>query len=68
MNELTTSYEGIRQDLLTFLAQKAYKLGDFSLSSGKKSSHYVNCKPVSLSGTGLVSISSLLLSHIDQNS
>ena len=67
MNELTTSYEGIRQDLLTLLAQKSYKFGDFSLSSGKKSSHYVNCKPVSLSGKGLVSISSLLLSHIDLN-
>ena len=67
MNELTTSYEEIRQDLLTFLAQKSYKFGDFSLSSGKKSSHYVNCKPVSLSGKGLVSISSLLLSHIDLN-
>ena len=67
MNELTTSYEGIRKDLLTFLAQKAYKFGDFSLSSGKKSSHYVNCKPVSLSGKGLVSISSLFLSHIDLN-
>ncbi len=65
MNELTISYEGIREDLLTFLAQKSYKFGDFSLSSGKKSSHYVNCKPVSLSGRGLVSISSLLLSHID---
>ncbi len=65
MNELTTSYEEIRRDLLTFLAQKSYKFGDFSLSSGKKSSHYVNCKPVSLSGRGLVSISSLLLSHIE---
>ncbi len=68
MNELMTSFQGIRNDLLTFLAQKAYKFGDFSLSSGKKSSHYVNCKPVSLSGKGLVSISSLMLSHIDQNS
>ncbi len=68
MNELTTSYEGIRKDLLTFLAQKAYKFGNFSLSSGKKSSHYVNCKPVSLSGKGLVSISSLLLSHVDLHS
>ena len=67
MNELTTSYEGIRKDHLTFLAQKSYKFGDFSLSSGKRSSHYVNCKPVSLSGKGLVSISSLLLSHIDLN-
>ena len=67
MNELNTSYEGIRQNLLNSLAQKAYKFGDFSLSSGKKSSHYVNCKPVSLSGRGLVSISTLLLSHIDLN-
>jgi len=67
MNPLNPSYDGMKENLLTLLAQKAYKFGDFSLASGKKSSHYVNCKPVSLSGEGLLSISSLFLKQIDEN-
>ena len=65
MNPLNRSSDGIKEKLLTLLAQKAYKFGDFSLASGKKSSHYVNCKPVSLSGSGLLSISSLFLEQIN---
>ena len=67
MNPLNPSSDGIKENLLTLLAQKAYRFGDFSLASGKKSSHYVNCKPVSLSGEGLLSISSLFLKQIDEN-
>jgi orotate phosphoribosyltransferase len=67
MNPLNPSLDGIKENLLTLLAQKAYRLGDFSLASGKKSPHYVNCKPVSLSGLGLLSISSLFLKQINQS-
>ena len=67
MNSLNSSYTGIKENLLTLLAQKAYRFGDFSLASGKKSSHYVNCKPVSLSGPGLLSISTLFLNQINEN-
>ena len=67
MISLNSSYDAMKENLLTLLAQKAYKFGDFSLSSGKKSSHYVNCKPVTLSGEGLLSISSLFLKQIDAN-
>ncbi len=67
MNPLNPSYDGMKENLLTLLAQKAYRFGDFSLASGKKSAHYVNCKPVSLSGEGLLSISSLFLKLIDEN-
>ncbi len=67
MNPLNPSSDGIKENLLTLLAQKAYKFGDFSLASGKKSSHYVNCKPVSLSGPGLLSISSLFLKQINKS-
>ena len=67
MNPLNSSYDEMKENLLTLLAQKAYRFGDFSLASGKKSSHYVNCKPVSLSGEGLLSISSLFLKQIDEN-
>ena len=67
MNQLHSSIDGIKENLLTLLAQRAYRFGDFSLASGKKSSHYVNCKPVSLSGKGLLWISSLFLKEIDEN-
>ena len=66
MNPLKPSSDGLRENLLTLLAQKAYKYGDFSLASGKKSSHYVNCKPVSLSGIGLLTISSLFMKQIKE--
>ena len=65
MNPLNSSCDEMKEKLLTFLAKKAYRFGEFSLASGKKSSHYVNCKPVSLSGEGLLSISSLFLKQID---
>jgi len=67
MNSLNPLYEGMKENLLTLLAQKAYRFGDFSLASGKKSSHYVNCKPVTLSGEGLLSISTLFLNQINVN-
>ena len=67
MNPLNSSLDGIKENLLTLLAQQAYRFGDFSLASGKKSSHYVNCKPVSLSGPGLLSISSLFLKQLNES-
>ena len=67
MNPLNSSLDGIKENLLTLLAQKAYRFGDFSLASGKKSSHYVNCKPVSLSGQGLLLTSSLFLRQINKS-
>ena len=66
MTSLNLSLDEIKENLLTLLAQKAYRFGDFSLASGKKSSHYVNCKPVSLSGQGLLLISSLFLRQINK--
>ena len=67
MTPLNSSLDGIKENLLTLLAQQAYRFGDFSLASGKKSSHYVNCKPVSLSGPGLLSISSLFLKQLNES-
>ena len=67
MTQLNPSLDGIKENLLTLLAQQAYRFGDFSLASGKKSSHYVNCKPVSLSGPGLLSISSLFLKQLNES-
>ncbi len=65
MNPLPKPIEACKDELLTRLATEAYRHGDFTLTSGRKSNHYVNCKPVSLSGTGLVLLSISLLEHVD---
>ncbi len=68
MNPLYNSNEADRDKLLNLLAERAYINGDFQLSSGKRSHHYVNCKPVSLSGIGLSLLSRLLLEEVDKDS
>ena len=54
----------MRDELLQLLKRDAYKKGEFKLSSGKTSEHYVNCKPVTLNGVGLRYVSNLSLIHI----
>nr|YP_002049148.1 Orotate phosphoribosyltransferase [Paulinella chromatophora]ACB42938.1 Orotate phosphoribosyltransferase [Paulinella chromatophora] len=54
--------------LLTKLAEVAYSSGNFKLSSGRTSDHYVNCKPVTLSGNGLVLTAALLLEQVEYQS
>ena len=53
--------------LLHLLKEKAYKYGDYTLSSGKPSEHYVNCKPVTLSCEGNALLSHLMLKCIDDD-
>ena len=54
----------MKEELLELLKKYAYKKGEFKLSSGKTSEHYVNCKPVTLTGRGLTLSSLLLLSNV----
>ena len=54
----------MKEELLELLKKDAYKKGEFKLSSGKSSEHYVNCKPVTLTGRGLTLASLLLLSNV----
>jgi len=54
-----------RDYLLEMIVSKCYKYGNFLLSSGNLSSHYVNCKPVTLSAKGLLLISRLFLKKIE---
>ncbi len=68
MNFTFDSVKNHRDDLLNLLASNCYKYGDFTLSSGKKSHHYVNCKPVSLSGFGLLLLSQMMLEHVEESS
>ena len=55
----------MKEELLELLKKDAYKKGEFKLSSGKTSEHYVNCKPVTLSGRGLTLSSLLLLKEVE---
>ncbi len=57
--------EASRDKLLTLLATFAYRQGSFTLSSGQNSNHYVNCKPVTLSGVGLAALSTAILERIE---
>ena len=54
-----------RNELLSLLKTHAYKKGEYTLSSGKKSEHYVNCKPVTLSARGITLASLLMLKEVD---
>ena len=56
-----------RQTLLKLLKERAYRKGQYTLSSGKESEHYVNCKPVTLSCEGNALLSHLMLKHIEKN-
>ncbi len=57
-----------RKTLLNLLRERAYKKGKFTLSSGKESEHYINCKPVTLSCEGNALCSHLMIEHIEDNS
>ena len=56
-----------RQRLLELLAEHAYRHGSFTLASGRTSNHYVNCKPVSLSGAGLALLATQMLELVEPN-
>ena len=55
----------MKNELIDILKKYAYKHGHFTLSSGQESEHYVNCKPIILTGKGLELISKMMLEHID---
>lgn len=62
---LTTADLGsVRQYLLDLFCQLAYKQGDFVLSSGARSSYYINGKQVTLHPRGALAIARLLLSML----
>ena len=55
-----------RHTLLELLKDRAYRKGQYTLSSGKESEHYVNCKPVTLSCEGNALLSHLMIKHIEK--
>ena len=57
----------MKEELLELIKKWGYRKGDFTLSSGKKSEHYVNCKPIILTGRGLTLTSLLMLKEVETN-
>ena len=56
-----------KKTLLHLLKERAYKRGQFTLSSGEESEHYVNCKPVTLSCEGNALLSALMIEEIEKD-
>ena len=56
-----------RNDFIALLKEEAYRKGEFKLSSGKKSQHYVNCKPVTLQGDALMFISWCMFECLEED-
>ncbi len=54
----------LRQRLLDLLCQLAYQEGDFVLSSGARSSYYINGKQVTLHPQGALAVGRLLLNML----
>jgi len=57
----------MKEALLEMLKSDAYRKGEYTLSSGKTSEHYVNCKPVILNGKGLFYASWLLFGLVEDD-
>ena len=64
MRKFSPDFDKKKAKLLHLLQINSYKKGNFQLSSGKESNHYLNCKPVALNGYGLKLISELFLELI----
>ena len=63
----TASLTVCRDRLLELLCDKAYREGDFILSSGQPSTYYINCKPVTLSALGALAIGRLILPRLPED-
>lgn len=60
----TADQNTLRQVLLDLIVKDAYVEGDFTLSSGVKSSYYINCKQVTLNAVGALAMGRLLLEQL----
>jgi orotate phosphoribosyltransferase len=59
--------EALRRDLLDLIVKYAYREGDFILSSGTRSSYYINCKEVTLRAEGALIIGRLILEALSSD-
>lgn len=63
----TANLKDLREQLLDLLVRLAYKEGDFLLSSGQRSTYYINGKQVTLTAEGALAIGRLLLSLLPKD-
>src|SRR5437660_10012255 len=56
-----------RQELSGIIRQKSLRVGDFTLSSGKKSSYYLDCRMTTLDPRGAFLIGKLILTSIREH-
>lgn len=57
---------GDKTRLEKILLKKSFKLGDFTLSSGKKSDYYIDCRTATTDPDGLYNISELFLDYLEK--
>jgi orotate phosphoribosyltransferase len=62
--DTSPDFTALRQLLLDLFCQLAYKEGDFVLSSGQRSSYYINGKQVTLNPQGALAVGRILLSQL----
>jgi orotate phosphoribosyltransferase len=55
-----------RQELLTLLAQKSFRLGEFKLSAGGTSDYYIDCRTTTLDARGAQLVGQVFLDEIGQ--
>ena len=67
ISPITASLEKLKEFLLKLIVENAYKEGDFTLSSGQKSSYYINCKQVTLDAKGAIALGRLILSILPKD-
>ena len=53
-----------RENLLTMLAEKSFRLGNFKLSSGGTSDYYIDCRLTTLDAAGAVATGEAVLQAI----
>src|SRR2546427_12481313 len=57
----------ILQELREIIRKKSLRMGDFTLSSGKKSSYYLDCRTTSLDPRGALLIARLILQNLEKH-
>lgn len=63
----TADISSLREILLDLIVKHAYVEGDFTLSSGAKSSYYINCKQVTLRAEGALALGRLLFKLLPED-
>ncbi len=64
-NPNTALKKPVRNDLIRILREKSFRVGDFTLASGKKSKFYLDVKRTSLDSEGAYVIGCLLVEKIE---